>query len=795
MATSTEISCNITEERSFDDSECSVSRKRSTKWKKLMKKFGQESKKSLYGSSKPIYRYDVAFQSPFASNDSGRLDTWNDVATLSKSFWYGLLMGLELATFWGFPRRLVAGDTLPRRLVVGETSLGKARKGFLPRRQSPAKRRVPPRIPRRQMSPGKDSSPVLLFLVVKDEYEFIEQQGCSGTSRYSESNTMGTKEHGKRHRSRCSRSPRTSVFSRIRRERSRSPRQKAKEGCVFKRLGSRGKSVFARSGSYDQHSHSMYTKALLENENSGDRHWKTRSKKKKSSEEEDDLSQPWVCEETDPFTPRIRYFDFHKQECPATLGHTMEQKKYIRDPIELHNIKQRDGESTKDFMRALLGHFRLEACGYDRLPETHRGTSSKRTGGIFSGIMREVHYHDWLSNPVMVKKHDGSWRMCVDFNDLNKTCPKDGYPLPKIDWKVESLCGFPFKCFLYAYKGYHQIQMAMKDKEKTAFITRQGIFCYTKMPFGLRNAGATYHKHIGRNLEVYVDDIVIKSHTKDEIVRDVEETFRTVREINMKLNPKTEEAFKQMKHLIADLPMLTSPIEKEELIVYLAAAKEIVSVVLMTEREAKQMPIYLVSRALSGPELNYTSMEKLVLALVHASKRLKDFIVKRPEEDSLDTLIKEEGELPEPWILFTDGSSYTDGSETGLILTNPEGMEFTYALSLGEGIKERLDARSKNWIEELPHVLWVHRTMIKSSNGDTPFLLTYGMEAVISAEIGMPTLRIVEVDLVGNNEALEINLDLLEEGEMRQQYVKLKAKMKKNTITQKYKTHALSYET
>nr|GFA29303.1 reverse transcriptase domain-containing protein [Tanacetum cinerariifolium] len=126
---------------------------------------------------------------------------------------------------------------------------------------------------------------------------------------------------------------------------------------------------------------------------------------------------------------------------------------------------------------------------------------------------------------------------------------------------------------------------------------------------------------------------------------------------------EAEEAFKQMKQLIAKLPMLTAPMEKEELIVYLAAAKETVSAVLMTEREAKQMLIYFVSRALRGSELNYTSMEKLVLALVHASKRLKrprvsvkeqilaDFIVERPEEDSPDTPMKEESELPEPWIL------------------------------------------------------------------------------------------------------------------------------------------------
>ncbi|GJV42460.1 hypothetical protein Tco_1420900 [Tanacetum coccineum] len=101
-------------------------------------------------------------------------------------------------------------------------------------------------------------------------------------------------------------------------------------------------------------------------------------------------------------------------------------------------------------------------------------------------IMREVHYHNWLSNPVMVKKHGGSWRMCVDFTDLNKSCPKDCYPLPEIDWKVKSLCGYPFKCFLDKYKGYHQIQMAEEDEEKTAFHTSQGVYCYTKMSFGLK---------------------------------------------------------------------------------------------------------------------------------------------------------------------------------------------------------------------------------------------------------------------------------------------------------------------
>ncbi|GJY98517.1 reverse transcriptase domain-containing protein [Tanacetum coccineum] len=127
------------------------------------------------------------------------------------------------------------------------------------------------------------------------------------------------------------------------------------------------------------------------------------------------------------------------------------------------------------------------------------------------------------------KKHDSSWRMCVDFTDLNKACPQDCYPLPEIDWKVESLCGYPFKCFLDAYKGYHQIQMAKSDEEKTTFHTSQGVYCYTKMPFGLKNAGATYQRlvdkafdnQVGRNIEVYVDDLVIKSYTEAEMIRDI----------------------------------------------------------------------------------------------------------------------------------------------------------------------------------------------------------------------------------------------------------------------------------
>nr|GEX24402.1 reverse transcriptase domain-containing protein [Tanacetum cinerariifolium] len=613
--------------------------------------------------------------------------------------------------------------------------------------------------------------------------------------------------------------------------------------------------------------------------------------------------------------------------------------------------------------------------GYLPVRQKKRGQAPKRAKAIQvevqklveAGIMIEVYYHDWLSNPVMVKKHDDNWRMCVNFTDLNKA---------------------------YAYKGYHQIQLAEPDEEKTAFHTGQGVYCYTKMPFGLKNAGATYQRlinkafesQIGRNIEVYVDDLVVKTYTEADMMRDIKETFRTLRK-----TAEAEQAFKQLKQHLSELPLLVAPKPKEELIIYLSATHGAISAVLVIERGTVQTPIYFISRALQGPILNYTPMEKLVLSLVFAAKRLRRYFQAHPitvitnqpikqimsrldvvgrlqkwsimlgehnitdmprtsikEQILADFLIEMPGENPqaapaaktqqEPWTLFMDGSSCVDGSDTRLILTNPEGIEFTYALrfqfaasnnevdyealiaglwiaawmgvknvhvsvnsklvanqvlgtyvskednmvkyleivkslavvpyavvkmcwtapgggiviagpfpegpgkvkflivvmdyftkwieakavatitsgqvkkfvwdnivchlgisgeivsdngkqfndnpfkdwcdklnitqrfasvkhlqsnglveranrSLGEGIKSRPGEGNKNWVEELPHVLWVHRTMIKSSHGDIPFYITYGTEAVIPTEIGMPTYRTAAVDVVSNDES------------------------------------------
>nr|GEW73557.1 reverse transcriptase domain-containing protein [Tanacetum cinerariifolium] len=470
-----------------------------------------------------------------------------------------------------------------------------------------------------------------------------------------------------------------------------------------------------------------------------------------------------------------------------------------------------------------------------------------------------------------------------------------------------------------------------------------------------------FQKQIGRNLEVYVDDLVIKSRTKKEVIRDTEEMFKTLRKINMKLNPKkcafgmregtflgykvdaaglrvspnkvkavldlpspkclkdvqklngklaslnkflsksaekslpffkrlkkstkksdfqwtpkTKGVFKEMKQSIAELSMLTTSKEKGG-VDYVSGSCErshLRSIDNRKRREAKVTGRLLKWRfELGEHDIQYRPMTSV------KGQILADFIVERPEDDATDTPMEDREELPDPWILFTDGSSCIDGSGAGLIITNPEGLEFTYALrfrfnatnneaeyealiaglriarqmgvqNLQANMDSKLVANQANYVlreihegscsmhagprsvvakalrsayfwpiiytdarnlikgckdcqvhrpvprnsqekltpitsprkfykwginiagpfpegpgkvEEVSHVLWAHRTMIKSSNGETPFSLTYGAEAVIPAKIGMPTLRTTEVDIVKNNEALGISLDLLEE--------------------------------
>ncbi|XP_027155690.1 uncharacterized protein LOC113780842 [Coffea eugenioides] len=414
-------------------------------------------------------------------------------------------------------------------------------------------------------------------------------------------------------------------------------------------------------------------------------------------------------------------------------------------------------------------------------PERSKAISDEVDKLLPAKMIHEVQYPTWLSNPVMVKNDTSGRRMCVDFTDLNKACPKDCYPLPRIDALLDSAMGHEILCFLDAFKGYHQIGMSEEDQEKTAFYTDKGVYCYTTMPFGLKNARATYQRlinrlfkdQIGRNVEAYVDDILVKSLTTSAILSDVREVFGVLRDSRMKLNPKkcvfgvtsgkflgylvshrgieanpdkvkaiqdmspprnlrevqrlngrlaalnrflsqsaekalpffkvlkktdqfawTEEcqvAFDKLKQYLHHLPTLASPRPEEKLYLYLSAADEAVSAVLIRD-EGTQVPVYYPLRQiLVRPEASGRLTKWAVkLGEYDLSYEPRTAIKAQALADFLAELTFTEGRESTPalaevstqhlWTLYVDGSSNGYGSGAGLLLEGPQGEVCSCAL-------------------------------------------------------------------------------------------------------------------
>ena len=134
--------------------------------------------------------------------------------------------------------------------------------------------------------------------------------------------------------------------------------------------------------------------------------------------------------------------------------------------------------------------------------------------------------------------------MCVDFTDLNKAYPKDPFLMPKIDQLVDATVGHPRMSFLDAFQGYHQIPLALDDQEKTVFVTPIRNYHYKVMPFGLKNAGSTYQRMmtrmfeslLGKNIEIYIDDMVVKSKMVSKHLGDLQVIFEILRSYKLRLN-------------------------------------------------------------------------------------------------------------------------------------------------------------------------------------------------------------------------------------------------------------------
>jgi hypothetical protein len=301
--------------------------------------------------------------------------------------------------------------------------------------------------------------------------------------------------------------------------------------------------------------------------------------------------------------------------------------------------------------------------------------------------------------------------MCIDYTDLNKHCPKDPFPLPRIDQVVDSTAGSVLLCFLDCYSGYHQIALNPDDEDKTTFITPHIIYCYRVMTFGLKNVGATYQKaiqkclksQIGRNVEAYVDDVVVKTTEEDQLIADLTETFTNLREFKWKLNPtkcvfgvpsklllgsmvehrgieanpgkvesirnmakpsckkdvmkltrmmvalgnfisklgkkglpffkllkkadksvwddEAQKVSEALKESLTTPLVMTPPVPRETLLLYISATTNVISTVLVAEREEGQaypvqQPVYYVSEVLADAKTRYSQPQKLLYTLL-----------------------------------------------------------------------------------------------------------------------------------------------------------------------------------
>ena len=170
-------------------------------------------------------------------------------------------------------------------------------------------------------------------------------------------------------------------------------------------------------------------------------------------------------------------------------------------------------------------------------PDRYQVIQAKVDKFLVARFIREIKYPEWLANVVVVPKKGGKWRMCMDYMDLNEVYPKDSFPLPQINQFVDASAGHGMLSFLDDFSGYHQIPMHPSNAEKTTFISPYGLFYYNVMSFDLKNTGATYQRLVtkmfrpllGKTMEVYIDDMLLKSKECSDHAKHLQETFELLR--------------------------------------------------------------------------------------------------------------------------------------------------------------------------------------------------------------------------------------------------------------------------
>ncbi|XP_012831554.1 PREDICTED: uncharacterized protein LOC105952536 [Erythranthe guttata] len=340
------------------------------------------------------------------------------------------------------------------------------------------------------------------------------------------------------------------------------------------------------------------------------------------------------------------------------------------------------------------------------------------------GHIREIQFPTWLSNAVLVQKANGQWQMCIDFRDLNKACPNDDYPLPRIDQLVDATAGCELLSMMDASQGYHQIPLDEENQPAVSFITATGTYCYVVMPFGLKNAGATYQRlmdkmfraQLGRNMEVYVDDMLVKSKKRSTHLADLAETFATLRLYGMKLNPEkcafgvkagkflgyviTQEGIKVNQDKVEAVLRMTPPRSIKE--VQSLAGKMVALARFISRMADKSLPFFKVLRKTAQFEWSdecqlafealKVSLSRLpILSTPERSETLFVYLSVGNEavssvlfKEALVDFIRETTRIPieKEWEVYVDGFSTASGAGAGVIVIDPMGVELEFAIKL-----------------------------------------------------------------------------------------------------------------
>ncbi|KAG7536593.1 Ribonuclease H domain [Arabidopsis suecica] len=269
------------------------------------------------------------------------------------------------------------------------------------------------------------------------------------------------------------------------------------------------------------------------------------------------------------------------------------------------------------------------------------------------GSIREVQYPEWVANTVVVKKKNGKDRVCIDFTDLNKACPKDSFPLPHIDRLVESTAGNELLTFMDAFSGYNQIMMDPEDQEKTSFITDRAEPGEVHFRSSIRRVPWLYRDK--RGIEANPNQInAFLNMPSPKNFKEVQRLTGRIAALNRFISRSTdksllfyqilkgnkgflwdekcEEAFGQLKAYLTTPPVLSKPEVDEKLYLYVSVSKHAVSGVLVREDRGEQKPIYYISKSMTDPETRYTMMEKLALAVVTSARKLRPYFQSHPIE-------------------------------------------------------------------------------------------------------------------------------------------------------------------